>query len=100
MYKRPTLVDIKLTDEWLGHPKGSKLQLEENQAKTMIERGVAKIDQHWQPSAKAIEEEKDRQALKIAKENHESLMEEQKAEVTSKMQRRDKDKMIRNSENK
>jgi len=97
MYKRPTLIDIKLTDEWMGHPKGSKFSIEENQAKSMIARGVAKIDQHWQPSAKAIEEEKERQALK---KTHDQSAEELKVEVSSKIQRRDKDKMIRVSLNK
>jgi len=97
------MVDIELKDAWLGHPKGSKISIEENQAKSMIARGVAKINQHWQPSAKAIEQEKDRLLALKAKEEQEKSVEapkEEKIEITSKMQRRDKDKIIKNVENK
>lgn len=88
MLTRQKLVDIKLTGEWLGHPSGSLLKVDERRAKQMVERGVAMIMGGNDGKQEAVKEESAASA------------EERKKEISSKIMRRDKDKMIKNSNTK
>jgi|WetSurSiteA1Bulk_404760.scaffolds.fasta_scaffold29543_2 hypothetical protein len=41
--RKEKTVTVKLLSVWLGHPVGSIIMLKENFAKTLVERGAAKI---------------------------------------------------------
>ncbi len=88
MLTRQKLVDIKLTGEWLGHPSGSLLKVDERRAKQMEERGVAMI-----MGGNDGKQE-------TAKKESAAANQERKEEISSKIQRRDKDKMIKSSNTK
>jgi len=67
---REVIVKLKLTSGWMGNPVGSIIKVGERQARSMVSRKIAKI----------VDEERS-----------------EPVKVTSKMQRRDRDKMIRSS---
>ena len=90
MLTRAKLIDIKLTGEWLGHPSGSLLKVDERRAAQMVARGTAMI----------IGDENGKETAKKESSTSGSETTKEEKEIVSKMQRRDKDKMIKSSNTK
>ena len=79
------VVELKLTENWLGHPPGSVVKVGDKQAVLMIGRGIAVVNEG--KKGKSEDDFGD-----TVQANHE--------EKVVKMQKRNMDKMIKGSINK
>lgn len=85
------VVELKLTDIWLGHPKDSIVRVGTRQANQMMERKIAVI--HKGGNGNGNQKEKTTNETKASNP-------EQEKEVVGKLQKRVNDKMIKTSINK
>ena len=88
---REVTMRLKLTSSWMGSPAGSIVKVGERQAKSMLSRKIAKI---------IIEEEvvgNGKKTTEKKESSGSSIQAQQEKEIVGKLQKRDRDKMIKSS---